>query len=236
MLSPAAQYVLRSTAQLQEKSGRQPYAYQYANQYEFMLCKLAEDKRRLKAVQSMQKKSELKRALLPDYQPWVEGVLQSASGTQDDVVMTVMVWCIDAGDFVGAVQIARYALTYKLSLPDQYQRTPACLLAEEFAEAVFRARITHQQIDLESLSAIERLTANEDMPDPVRAKLHKALAYGLIAKADITLSEQQTALQHLKRAWQLHDKVGVKKDIEALERTLKKTLNINKNSFAIEDS
>ena len=53
------------------------------------------------------------------------------------------------------------------------------------------------------------------MPDEVRAKLHKAIGYGLAA------SDPAKALDHLRRALQLFANVGVKKDIERLERELK---------------
>jgi hypothetical protein len=234
MLSPAAQHVMRTTAALLNLS-EHGYAPKHANQYEMMLAKLHDDKRRLKAVQSMEKKAEIKRDILPHYIPWVEGVLTSASGCQDDVLMTVMVWRIDAGEFIGALQIARYALTHQLSLPDQYQRTTACLLAEEFSEAVFRAHTIGASVDIDSLLALESLTQNQDMPDQVRAKLHKAIGYGLMASKDNDSSEpdmesRKTALNHLRRAWQLHDKAGVKKDIESLERALKNAADLNKSA------
>ena len=38
-----------------------------ASGYELMLVKLAEDRRRLKSVQSVQAKADLKRQILPDY-------------------------------------------------------------------------------------------------------------------------------------------------------------------------
>lgn len=236
MLSPAAQYVMRMhAAQAVALADKRPP--HYANQYELMLAKLDEDKRRLKTVQSMEKKAEIKRTLLDDYAPWVDGILKTSAGIQDDVLMTIMVWRIDANDFSGALDIARYALMHKLSLPDRYQRTTACLLAEEFAEAAFRARATDSEINITCLIEVEKLTQAEDMPDQVRAKLHKALAYGLMtsqskneeyecsaqASEDVTsrLENKKSALTHLRRAWQLHDKSGVKKDIELLERAIK---------------
>jgi hypothetical protein len=55
------------------------------------------------------------------------------------------------------------------------------------------------------------------MPDQVRAKLHFAIGRHL-AKAG---TDDATALDHLRRAVELHDKVGAKKDIEQLERKLR---------------
>ncbi len=39
-------------------------------------------------------------------------VLADGRGAQDDIVMTVMLWRLDAGDIAGALEIAPYALKY----------------------------------------------------------------------------------------------------------------------------
>ncbi|WP_269059049.1 phage terminase small subunit, partial [Ralstonia solanacearum] len=46
----------------------------------------------LKQVQSVERKAELKRKLLPEYAAWIRGVLDADTGAQDEVFMTVMVW------------------------------------------------------------------------------------------------------------------------------------------------
>jgi hypothetical protein len=188
-----------------------------ANAYELMLMKLAEDKRRLKQVQSMESKAEVKRKILPEYESWVSGVLEGNLGVQDDVLMTTMVWDIDAGKYVDALKIARYAITHKLSMPDQYKRTTATLIAEEMADAAIKARSSGVGFDVEQLQIADEITAGEDMPDEVRAKLFKAIGYSM-ASDKTKLAE---TIEILKRANALHDKVGVKKDIEKLERELK---------------
>ena len=186
-----------------------------ANQYELMLAKMTTDRRRLHEVQSMERKAEVKRELLPDYAPWIQGVLEGNQGVQDDVLMTVMVWRVDAGDIAGAVQIARYAIQHNLSMPDQYKRTTACLIAEEIADGTIKAIAAGDKVDVAPLIDVVGLTQNQDMPDEVRAKLHKAVGYAFME------SDKEKALGNLKRALALHDKVGVKKDIEKLERELK---------------
>ena len=72
------------------------------------------------------------------------------------------------------------------------------------------------------------------MPDQVRAKLHKAMGLHLVRTATAADDNPETvpagaakaaraaALDHLRRALALNDKCGVKKDIERLERELKK--------------
>ncbi|UVS99049.1 terminase endonuclease subunit [Burkholderia glumae] len=183
--------------------------------YTLMLAQLDEHRRALKAVESLERKADLKRQFLPAYDAWVSGVLDGATGAQDDVLMTIMVWRIDVGDFQGALEIGAYALRHSLPLPDQYKRSTPCLLVEEFAEAALRANRAGDAIEIEPLLNIDQLTASADMPDEVRAKLHKAIGYGLAA------SNPASALDHLRRALQLFPNVGVKKDIERLERELK---------------
>ncbi|MGR2680027.1 phage terminase small subunit [Chromobacterium haemolyticum] len=183
--------------------------------YELMLAKLAEDKRRLKQIQSMEGKAAVKREVLPDYAPWVEGALEGGRGQPDDVLMTVMTWRIDAGDYAGALDIAEYALVHGLPLPDQFSRTTSTVVAEEIADAAKRARDGQQPFDLQTLTYTAELTDKHDMPDQVRAKLLK--------EAGLILAEHApaAALEHLRRAQQLDNRVGVKKDIERIERAIK---------------
>lgn len=193
-----------------------------ANAYELQLVQLAEHRRRLKGIQSIEQKAKVKAELLPTYSPWVKGVLETGKGEQDDVVMTVMVWSLDAGIWRAALEIAEYAIPHGLTMPDQYQRDTATVLAEEIAEQAIKmlaAPETATNVDVGALLQVERLVAERDMPDEVRAKLHKAIGYAMMLSHD--QEQKQLALDHLRRGLQLHDKVGVKKDIEVLEREIK---------------
>ena len=173
----------------------------------WMQVKLANDRQRLKAMQSLERKITVKREILPDYVDYIEGVLKAGRGKPDDILTTIMVWRIDVGDCSGALAIAAYALRFGLVLPEHYARTLPTLLVEEMAGAALK-----QQVPLESLIHLEQLTANYDMPDPVRAKLHKAL--GLACQA----GQPEAALAHWRRAQTLHAACGVKQLIRRLER------------------
>lgn len=196
-----------------------------ANAYELQLIALADAKRALKQVQSVERKAEVKRRALPQFLPWVRGVLEAGRGGQDDVLMTVMVWAIDVGNFALGLDIAAYALPHKLTLPDQYKRDVATLVAEEIAEQCMAAIAADKAVDVDMLEHTAALTAEHDMPDEVRAKLHKAL--GLAHQLPPGGNDQpdkaaaEKALAHFKRALQLHDRIGVKKEIERLQRVLK---------------
>ena len=104
-LSPARQHRLRVQA---EQAARQGGSVRHASGYDLMLLQLAEDRRRLKGVQSTVKKAQIKVELLPKYTAWADGVLAAGGAQQDDVLMFLMVWRIDAGDFAGGLQIAAH--------------------------------------------------------------------------------------------------------------------------------
>lgn len=208
-----------------------------ASEYELMLFKLAEDRRRLKETQSIERKIELKRQMIPTYIPWVQGVVQSDSGRQDEVVMTLLVWLIDVGSNDAALDIAAYAIRHDLALPDRFERTLPCLLADEFSDATLKAIKADKGAtwtNLDQLQTVEKLTSEHDMPDEVRAKLHKAQGYALRHLEGVGLDVLEQALPparrleilkqvraHLLRAQELNDQAGVAKDLERLAPRIK---------------
>lgn len=219
MLSPAQAHLMRVEA-ARATANAAPGAVVDASTsraHSLMRAKLDTDRRRLKQVQSVERKIAIKREILGDYDAYVSGVLASGQGVQDDVMGYVLTWRIDVGDYAGALDVARYVLDHNLSLPDRFERTPATLVAEEPAVQALKAYETGKAFDVGVLQTILALTSSRDMPDQVRAKLHFAIGRHLAAKAP------QTALEHLRRAVELHDKVGAKKDMEQLERRLRQT-------------
>lgn len=214
MASPARRHAMRVSAE--QASQREQHPLRHATAYEQMLVKLAADRRTLSQIHSRERKAEKKRELLPFYLPWVTGVLETGTGAQDDILMTVLLWRLDAGDIPGAIEIARYALRFGLSMPDGHARTAPYMLAEEVALAALRARAAGQPVDVQPLLNVIEMTRTADMPDEVRARLHKVA--GLILRDTGLLTE---AMAHLQRAIQLDDSCGVKKDIERLGRELK---------------
>ena len=82
-LSPARQHRLRVQA---EQAARQGGHVRHATGYDLMLIQLAEDRRRLKGIQSTVKKAQIKVELLPRYSAWVEGVLAADGARQDDAL------------------------------------------------------------------------------------------------------------------------------------------------------
>lgn len=225
MTSPARKHFEKTTAALQAEEGSgQERSLANANQYELMLVKLAADKRRLSETQSMEARAVIKRELLPDYTAWVDGVIEGDQGVQDNVLMTVMVWHIDAGNLAEAIKIAAYAIKHKLKMPDQYQRQTAVVIAEEIADFYLKAHNAKEPIDIEIIRQAMDVTLDQDMPDEVKAKLYKVLGYALLTDESLVpyeLTRLNYALDCFTRAYKLHEKSGVKKDIEYVQRQLK---------------
>ncbi|HAG8565643.1 TPA: hypothetical protein HG528_001688 [Escherichia coli] len=170
-LSPARQHRLRVQA---EQAAREGGSVRHASGYDLMLLQLAEDRRRLKGVQSTVKKAEIKVELLPKYAAWAEGVLAAGGTQQDDVLMYVMLWRIDAGDYAGALEIGRHALRHGWVMP-LGNRNVQTVLAEEMADAAQSAMLAATGFDADLLLQTLELTDGLDMPDQSRARLHKAI-------------------------------------------------------------
>lgn len=219
MLTPAQRHFQTVMAQRHGKSNGGDVE---RTAYEQQLHRLRMDKSRLSQVQSDTTKAELKRALLPDYQGWINGVLAADSGQADEVLTTIMIWSIDAGLISDALRIAGYVLRHRLPMPDHYKRTVATALVDEICDpalAAFKADASIATLSAELLLQLEQLTTDEDMPDQVRAKLYKTLGYTLRLDAN----ELSVARDWLQRAVTLFDGIGVKRDIELLGRALKKS-------------
>ena len=212
MTSPAQRHMMRVSAS--QAAQREQVPLRHATAYEQMLVKLAEDRRTLKNIRSNERKAEKKRELLPFYAPWVAGVLADGRGAQDDILMTVMLWRLDAGDIAGALEIAPYALKYGLT--SDHRRTTPYMLVEEVALTAQRLRDAGEPVDLALLLNTLNLTDGSDVPDMVRARLHKVT--GLTLR---DAGQNAEALAQFQRAMQLDRNAGVRKEIERLERALK---------------
>jgi len=182
--------------------------------YEKMFAQLNAHKIELKAIKSVKTKGVRKGEFLDDYAAYVEGILAANEPVQDDVVMTIFVWALDAENIELALSIAEWALAHDIAPPPDFKRSVASILAEEMAElALSDIEFISEYSDY--LETVSEMVAEKDMADPVRAKLLKAIGY---AKRDDAPEE---ALSLLKEAIELHPKIGVKRDIETIERQFK---------------
>lgn len=214
MVSSLRKHYERITAaQAAANAGNEPM---HGDAYHLMHARLFEDYRRLKSVQSVERKIEIKREILPNYAEYVDGVLDAGRGAEDEVLMRIMLWRIDVGDIPGALPIARYAMRHGLDPGEQFQRSTAAILAEESAEQAL-ALADDDDSMLDALCEINELIDGRDMHDQIRAKLHKAIGNGYRASNDLP-----DALTHYQRAFELNDRAGVKQDIDRIEKALKK--------------
>lgn len=197
-----------------------PGEQQQGEQYELHARALYEARRTLKTIKSVQAKVEKKRELLPEFMPYINGVLSEGKGAKDDVLMTMMVWCIDVGDFEKALEIGAYAVKHNIETPDQFERDTISILAEEIAEGV-KQQLAQEEADADALANVMAravaIVGDADMHDEIKAKVHKYYGYALRAAED-----PEGALEQLKQALMLNEKIGVKQDIQQLERQLKK--------------
>jgi hypothetical protein len=214
-----------------------------ANEYALQRVRLGVDLRRLKEIQSIERKVELKRELLPHYLEWVAGVLAADSGAEDDVLTHAMIWSIDIGAFDAALPLAAYVIRHHLTLPERFSRTAPTYVCEEIAEAAIKrlGQDPDPEDDdnavaniLRTLRAVEELVADQDIFDEVRAKLEKAMGLALLRSADAIAPDadgpagarrgaQERGLRHLRRALELDKNTHVKKRIDQVERDLKRT-------------
>ena len=169
---------------------------------------LGEDRRRLKGIQSTVKKAEIKVEVLPKYVPWVDGVLAADGAQQDDVLLYVMLWRVDAGDYAGALTIGRHAIRHGWSMPQGFNRNVQTLLAEDMADASKNALMEKTGFDPDLLMQTLDVIGDLDMPDQSLALLHKSLGWVLRE------SQPVAALNYLQQAMQLDERCGFKKDIE----------------------
>ncbi|HAT4498784.1 TPA: terminase [Serratia marcescens] len=221
MLTPAQRHFQRVMAERHGKTEEFTEAARTA--HEQILHRLRMDQSALKRVQSDQAKAEMKKQLLPHYEGWIEGTLDGNSGRQDEVIVTLMIWAIDAGDYPLAVRIGRYVIEHNLAMPDQFRRTAATALVEELCDPILVQVKADESTDLTAhlqvLDELAQIVDGKDMPDVVLAKLFKVRGFALRGGGD---TAQAKALELLRQALKLDANAGVKKAIESLARQVKK--------------
>lgn len=175
--------------------------------------KFFNDWQQLSNLQSHSKKNELKAEFLPHYIPYIEGVIASGVGVQNDMLLILMVWALDVHEFDLASNIAEFALLNDMVMPEPFSRDVATVYAENLANEL----LTHNLVvEKELLQKAIDITQDYDMPDQVRAKLYRV--YGDSLKTE----EPKQAITAYETALKLDEKVGVK----TLLTNLKKQLGI----------
>lgn len=169
----------------------------------------------LKETKSIQEKIAKKKAWLPEYMGYIEGSLAVSPSNQNNTLITLMIWAIDAGEYDIGTRIAEYAILNDMVMVEGYSRGIAEFVTEQSATdfiddidlAVANASIIQRIIDL---------GVGEQMVDEVRAKIFRALGDALKDAQPVE------ALNAYKNALRLNSKVGCKKELTALEKLLNK--------------
>ncbi|MFC3393648.1 phage terminase small subunit [Brenneria rubrifaciens] len=221
MLTPAQKHFQRVMAERHGNAETQTDTARTA--HEQIMHRLRMDQSALRKVQSDQAKAAMKQRLLPQYEGWIDGTIEGDSGRQDEVIVTLMVWAIDAADYPLAVRIGRYVVTHGLAMPDRFNRTAPTVLVEEICDPILVQVKADDSADISSyltvLDDVTQIVDSKDMPDQVRAKLFKTRAFALRGGTE---ADQATALEYLREALKLDAGAGVKKEIERLARLVKK--------------
>lgn len=205
--------------------------------YELQRMQLAAHKIQLKAVQSVEKKIELKKTLLPLYATWIEGVLGAAAdagqAVHDEVIASMLVWAFDCADWDLAYRIAGHLVRFGLGMPQAFKRDLSTFLAEETADAALKAYSSGLPFDLTVIELFAELVDGKDMPDEVKARLVKAQAVGRVKDLEaMDAADNQVAggraaamaaaVEMFKRALALDERCGVKTEIARLEKLMQK--------------
>lgn len=178
-----------------------------------MALKFWNDFENLSNIQSISHKKELKAELLPSYLPWIEGTIAEGIGSQDDMLVKLMVWCLDTHEFEVATDIAEYALLNDFVMPEPFNRDVATVFVEQLSDEMLKEVedvATHADLIQRAIDS----TTGQDMPDQVRAKLYRVLGESL---KDAKPSE---AINAYEKAIKLDDKVGCKKNLEQLRKAI----------------
>jgi hypothetical protein len=214
--------------QLPSPTGNTPAARNAAT----VALRFRHDRQRLKQIKSKELKVAAKRQMLPEYQAWCDGLLDAGrrvEGRQldptgaDDVLPSIMVWCLDVGDWTRGLMLASFVLRFSIPMPKHFVRDAATLVLEEIADAALRTQARREAFPLYVLEAVELLTDGIDMHDEPKAKLFKAIGAELVraageATGDAIVPTIERAVAVLTRAQDKNERVGVKTMLRGLEK------------------
>lgn len=172
---------------------------------------LDEDLARLKAINNLAGKQDLKRTeLLPKYQDYIQRYLESGLVMQNRVLVQVMVWLFDTTQFDDALELADLAIEQGQLMPERFKRrdiqTFVADAVGDWANAEYDAGRSPEPY-LSNL--LPRVDGEWSLPEQIPSKFHKLI--GIRAMDD---EQWEVALKHLVRAMELYPQAGCKTRIE----------------------
>lgn len=225
MLSPARRHRLTVLAALAAVKTESEFGgvRQDASVYQLQLTELKNDQHVLRGIASEIERAKAKAEVIPKHMPYVDGVIASdAKLESDDVITTIMLWCLDVGEYAEGLRIAEYALKHNLKMPDAFSRNTAAIVAEEIGNAARVKFKTGEIFDLNILEQANNLTATFDIHDEIRAKLYLA-----IGRSFLQLEQFAPAVEFLTLAIKRNENCGGKPDLQKADKALKKQLEEN---------
>lgn len=201
-----------------------------------IVLQLQADRRALKEIKATERKVAAKVSMLPAYTGWCDGILAGGGGERgplDQIFTTIMAWTIDVGDYIRAMPMLEHVIVHKLDMPAGFSRDPLTFAIDQICEDAIRVYDLGgepaQAFPAAVLPMLQDMAEDHDIDlhDEVEAKLHKALGLAIMAganlddEADLRQRREQT-LKAYMRAFEIFPRIGVKKDIERLQRELRK--------------
>src|SRR5690606_23488353 len=121
---------VRNASPAPASAPRAPEGGEAGHEYAALLAVLHDNLRSLSDIQSHEQRQPKKREYADALQQRIEGALQPHQPVQDERLTTNVRWSIDYRQFDYALRLARFVIRHGLALPERYNRTPPCCLAE----------------------------------------------------------------------------------------------------------
>lgn len=166
---------------------------------------LAVDLERISAINSREDRQQLKRVeLLPKYQEYVQRYRESGLSFQNSVLVYVLIWLFDIGDFEKGLELADFAMSQSQKLPQRFNRDVQTFVADEvieWAEAEYKAgRSPEPYVS----NLLPRVDGEWSLYERIPARYHKQL--GILA---MDRKDWAEAVARFERAEALYDAIGV---------------------------
>lgn len=181
---------------------------------------LAGDLDRLHQLNSLDQRQQLKRSeLLPKYQEYVTRYRESGLNFPNQVLMYVLVWLFDTGEFVAGQELADFAMSQGQELPERFRRNVPTFVADaviEWAEAEHKAGRSPEPYVSDLLP---RVDGEWKLFERIPARYHRMLGFLAMDR-----KEWVQAVTHLERAEALYPEIRVETRLKGSRKALAKQL------------
>ena len=135
MASPARLHKQREEARIASERAAERQETRQGSEHELALAQLAQHKRQLQGIQSLEARQAKKAELMQEWHGYIDGVLAADAGVPDPIISQMLPWLFDVGDIDRALTVGDYLLRHDLPAPEQFTRDLPSLYAEMAAES-----------------------------------------------------------------------------------------------------